>query len=292
MRKTLAIAQATALEILSEPLTLLIFLAFGAVAVFAPTFHYHQFGEPTRMARDAGFSAILVAGALLAVFSTIRAWRREIETGTLEMALAHSVSRTRFFLSKCLGAFVSIALVMATLLFLSVVLVEGAAVGGRLAERTGDLARVWGPCVALAVAVLVLPLVLSAFLNRFFAVRFALSALLLALLLAASGALYFLVRDFKTLAPLFPAALPLFFLAALFTSAAGTFALFAKSSVAATWTGLFILLFLPFIGNYALSDALANGGSVTVSYVALSFFATLPALAAFLVLGSYRMTRI
>ena len=292
MRKTLAIAQATALEILSEPLTLLIFLTFGAVAVFAPTLHYHQFGEPTRMARDAGFSAVLVAGALLAVFSTIRAWRREIETGTLEMALAHPVSRTRFFLSKCLGAFASITLVMATLLFLSVILVEGAAVGGRLAERTGDLARVWGPCVALAVSVLVLPLLLSAFLNRFFAVRFALSAILLAFLLAASGAFYFLTRDFMPLASLLPAALPLFFLAALFTSAASAFALFAKSSVAATWTGLFILLFLPFVGNYALSDALACGGSISLSYVALSFLATLSALAAFLVLGSYRMTRI
>ena len=93
MIKFFSILKATALEILSEPLSLLVLLAALAMTVFAPAFHYHQFGEATRMARDAGFSALFACGGVLAVFTTIRAFRREVETGTLEMALAHPVSR-------------------------------------------------------------------------------------------------------------------------------------------------------------------------------------------------------
>ena len=54
MRGIMSVAKATALEILSEPLTLLVLLAALTMAVLAPAFHYHQFGEATRMARDAG----------------------------------------------------------------------------------------------------------------------------------------------------------------------------------------------------------------------------------------------
>ena len=57
MRRFIAIAKTTALEILAEPLSLLVLTASLALAVFAPAFHYHQFGEPARMARDAGLSA-------------------------------------------------------------------------------------------------------------------------------------------------------------------------------------------------------------------------------------------
>ena len=99
-----SVAKSTALEILSEPMTLLVLLAALSLAVLAPAFHYHQFGEPTRMARDAGFSALFVCGTVVAVFGTIRTFRREIESGTIQMALAHSISRGAFFLAKATGA--------------------------------------------------------------------------------------------------------------------------------------------------------------------------------------------
>ena len=93
MRPYVSITQATALEVLSSPLSLLVLLAALAMEVFAPVFHYHQFGDATRMARDAAISALFTCGAVFAVFGAIRSVRREIETGTQEMALAHAVAR-------------------------------------------------------------------------------------------------------------------------------------------------------------------------------------------------------
>ena len=260
-------------------------LASLTLAVFAPAFHYHQFGEATRMARDAGFSAVFVVGGILAVFGTIRAFRREIESGTLEMALAHPVTRRRFFLFKTLGAFAPTALVMLAVFATSLVAVEGAAVGGRIAERTGDIARVWGPCVAVGAAVIVLPLVIGALLNRFLRFRFVLTGVLATVLLSVAGAVWVLARDAPTLRPLFAAALPLAFLTALFAAAAAAFSFRFRANAAAALTGLVALGFLPFAGNYYLADAVANGGTVSWTYVGCSWLALLPALAAFLVLG-------
>ena len=49
MRKFASIAWATAIEILDDPLSLLVLLSSAALLVLAPTLHYHQFGEVTRM---------------------------------------------------------------------------------------------------------------------------------------------------------------------------------------------------------------------------------------------------
>ena len=118
MSRLRSIAYATALEILSEPLSLLVLLAALVLTVLAPAFHYHQFGEATRMARDAGLSSVFICGAVIAVFGTIRSFRREIESGTMAMALAHPVSRTDFFLAKAIGAFAACVAIGALAWFL------------------------------------------------------------------------------------------------------------------------------------------------------------------------------
>ena len=130
---------------LSEPLALLTLLAALAIEVLAPAFHYHQFGEATRMARDAGLSSLFMGGSVFAVFVTIRAFRREIESGTMEMALAHPVSRAGFFLGKALGAVLAYLAFAAVVAATALVMVEGAAVGGAIAKRSGDIARIYGP---------------------------------------------------------------------------------------------------------------------------------------------------
>ncbi len=290
MRKAFAIAHTTALEIVSEPLTLLTLLAALVLAVFAPTFHYHQFGEATRMARDAGFSAVFVGGGVLAVFGTLRAFRREVESGTLEMALARPISWRLFFLSKAAGAFFAASLVMATVFATALVVVEGAAVGGRIADRTGEIARVWGPCVAAGSAVIVVPLGLGAALNRLARFRFVLTAVALAAATSAVAAGWALARDARTLLPFVPAVLPLCCLTSVFTAASASLALRFRANAAATLAGLVVMAFLPFAGNYYMADALSNGGRVSWAYAGLSALAALPALAAFLVLGCREKT--
>ena len=264
---------------------MLILLAALALAVFAPAFHYHQFGEPTRMARDAGLSALFTCGSVLAVFGTIRAFRREVESGTLEMALAHPVSRGGFFLAKTAGAFVAYLAFAAIVFGTSLTIVWGADVGGRLAARTGDLAQVFGPALAAGVSVILLPLVAAAALNRFARFRFVLTAFACALALALAlggGALALAPR---LLARFLPVALLLAFPALVLLAAAAAFSLRFRANAAASAVALVFAASLPAVGNYYLSDALSEGGAVPWAYVGLAALAALPAVAAFLLVG-------
>ena len=286
MVKFFSILKATALEILSEPLSLLVLLAALALAVLAPAFHYHQFGESTRMARDAGFSALFTCGSVLAVFGTIRAFRREVESGTFEMALAHPVSRATFFLAKTAGAAVAY-LVFALIVFgTQLAIVWGAAVGGILAARSGDVASVFEPALAAGVAVIVAPLVLSAILNRFAHFRFVLTSFVIALVLAllCAGAALAIAPDL--LAPYPAAAILVACPALVLLAASAAFALRFKANAAASAVGLVFAALLPSVGNYYLSDALTNFASIPASYVLLAIAAALPAIALFLLIGA------
>ena len=279
-----AIARTTVVEMLSDPLALLVLLAALVMAVMAPAFHYHQFGEATRMARDAGLSALFTCGTVFAVFATIRAFRREVESGTLEMALAHPVSRTSFFLAKTLGAFLAYLVFLLVVMATSLTIVTGAAIGGDIAGRSGDIARLYGPCFAAGVAVIVLPLVAGAALNRFARFRFGLSSFASALLVScAAAAAFFRPTLFARLAPAFV----LVALVALVPlSAAAAFAVRLRANAAAAAAGLVFAISLPAAGNYFLSNALSNGGSISWGYVALAALAAVPAVAFFLVLGA------
>ena len=279
-----AIVKTTALEMLSEPLSLLVLIAALSIEVLAPAFHYHQFGEATRMARDAGFSALFTCGTVLAVFSTIRAFRREVESGTLEMALAHPVSRTGFFLAKTLGAFAAYAAFAAIVFATSLVMVAGAAIGGRIAAASGDVARIYGPCFAAGIAAIVLPLAVGAALDRFARCRFVPTAFLLSFLVSAASAARF--ADIPLLARLAPVSVLLALAAMVPLAAAAAFSFRFKANGAAAACGVVVAAMLPAMGGYFLSDALSSGGSVPWSYVGLAALAIAPAVLFFLVLGT------
>lgn len=237
------------------------------------------------MARDAGFSSLFTCGGLLAVFGTIRAFRREIESGTMEMVLAHPVSRSGFFFAKTLGALAAY-LVFALVVFLTTVtIVHGAAVGGDIAAQKGDIARLWGPCFAAGVGVIVLPLVLGAALNRFFQSRFTLSAFGLAVSLSAASVVFVLSRDSALVLRMLPVALLVGMLTSVLLVASAAFAVRMKAHAAATAAGLVFVALLPAAGNYYLADALTKGGCVSWGYVGLAALAILPADLLFLLLG-------
>ena len=285
MRVTSSIVKATAFEILSEPLSLLVLLAALVIAVLAPAFHYHQFGEATRMARDAGLSSVFTGGLVIAVFGTIRAFRREVESGTMAMALAHPVSRTEFFLAKTLGAGVAYVVFASVVFLTALVIVDGAAIGGAIAAKSGDIARLYGPNLAEGVGVIVLPLVVGAALNRFGSMRFVLSAFVIALLLSVVFAALSVVRGAAGLLRLLPVAALIVLFTSVPLAAAAAFAVRFKANAAASSAGLVLLLLIPAVGNYYLADALSKGGFVPWTYVGCAALATLPAVLLFLLLG-------
>lgn len=287
VRRSASVVRSTVLEILSEPLTLLLLLTALALAVLAPAFHYHQFGEPTRMARDAGLSALLTCGGLMAVLGVVRSFRREIESGTMAMALVHPLSRAGFFLAKVLGAFAAYLFFATIVFFVLTTVVEGAAIGGALARKTGDLARLWGPCLVAGVGVMVLPLAIGAVGNRFMRCRFVLTALVCALVLSVLSGGTVAVFDGPRVLRLLPVALLIVTGSAVPLAAAAAFAVRLKASAALAAVAVVVAAMLPAFGNYYLSDALSGGGSVSWRYTGLAVAAVLPAIALFLGLGAY-----
>jgi len=285
VRMALSIVKATALEILSEPLTLLVLLAALSLTVLAPAFHYHQFGDPTRMARDAGFSALFTCGSVVAVFGTIRSFRREIESGTVEMALSHPVSRTVFFLSKVTGSCLAYLFFSGVVFGVLAVIFEGSVVGGALARQTGDVARLYGPCLAGGVGVMLLPLVAAALLHRFLRRRFVFTALVGAFFLAAVGFAAAVCMGGADVLRLVPAAVLLLCPAVALLAASAAFSVRLRANVAATCAGAVFALSIPAVGNYYLVDALSGGGVLPWTYVGVAVAVTVPALSAFLLLG-------
>jgi hypothetical protein len=283
MRRWRAIVSAGFREILGEPLVLLVLLAALALSVLAPALHYHQFGEPTRMARDAGVSALLLGGAVVAVAGTLKTFRREIESGTASTALAHSVSRTEFFLAKTLGCALALGWFIATVSLVAITVVRGAAIGGEIAGLRGEVARVWGPSLSLALAVAVVPVSLAAVLNRFARFRFTLTANLFASLLAVAGVFYRFdgALALRHVSVFLLASAPLYFL----LSAVAAFSVRLKMPSATTASALVAAATLPASGHYCLSDAVADGAQIPLSYFAAALAAVVPGIAACLLAG-------
>lgn len=284
MKRLLTIAKATALEILSEPLSLLLCLSALALAILAPTLHYHQFGDVERMARDAGLSALFLGGTVHLVFGCVRSLRRELESGTAALAFAHAISRPQFLLSKFLGALAAYAVFALTVTAVALAMVAGMQAGGRIAEATGDIARVARPMLAAAAAVAVVAPVAAALLNRFFRFRFAYTANLL--LLAFSLVAAAVTADSATIVRMAPVAaltaLPAVFVASVAFAAAVRLRLNAAIACGAVAFAAQI----PFFGSYYLPEVLAKGGALPPLYAVLAVAALLPAVVAALLVAS------
>ena len=284
VRRFSAIVRATALEICSEPLALLLTLSAMALAFLAPSLHYHQFGDPKRMAMESGLSAQLILGFAYVVFCTVRAFRREIESGTLQMALAHSVSRGMFFSAKLLGAFLSYLVFAATVFPLTVTVTRGAAIGEIVARETNDIPMLFGPSAALATAAILAPLAVAALLNYGGRFRFTLTAT--ALLALAANLVQFVFFDGGLYARMLPLALLIACPAVVVLAAAAACAVKWRANVATAVAGTLCALMLPVFGNYYLPGALARGGSLPVSYLLLAGAVSVPLALAFALAGA------
>ncbi|MBR7180471.1 MAG: hypothetical protein IKD42_02470 [Kiritimatiellae bacterium] len=285
MRSFSSIARFTAREILSDPLSLLLTLAAAAVAFTGSVMHCHQFGEASRMARDASFSAILTGGILFSVFCTVKTVRCEFESSTLEMVLSHPVGRIRFFMAKTTGSVMALAVFLFTLSCLSLTIVRGAWIGGETALEKGDVASMWGPSAALAFAAFTLPLAFAAALNRAKGTRFVLAAMRTMPVLAAASVVYRF--DCAFVARHAPGLVLLFFPPIVFAAAAAAFSMRFGSGMAAFASIVLFAAAVPALGNYCLSNALSGGGTIPWRYVALAAAAAAPAVACFLAAGAW-----
>lgn len=100
-----AIAFATWVEAIQQPVALLVQLTGVALTLLVPVFQLHRFGEDGRLARDSGLSCMLVFGLVLAAGTAGRSVADEIARGTASAAIGKPVARATFLCAKWLGVF-------------------------------------------------------------------------------------------------------------------------------------------------------------------------------------------
>lgn len=265
MKPVKAIIKATALSIISEPLSLLLLLTALLVSTLAPAFHYHQFGDPTRMAKDAGISSLVVFALIFAATGAIKTFRREIESGTAALALSHAVSRRGFFVAKAFGVMGALSLFVLAVSANSVAIVNGASIGGKLAASNGDIARLYGPSFLIAVGVFLLPSIIAAILNRFARFRFCLTAFLLMVLFSCGSTMFRF--DSKLASEIFSldllSATPSFIIAAAASAYASRF----RINVASLLTMVTIGLMCPIMINYTQATSPLMSSIAAISLI-------------------------
>jgi len=103
LQQTFAIAKATVLESVQQPIAFLILTSGVLSVLLVPVFQFHRFSEDGRLARDSGLSCMLVFGLVLAVTTAGSALAAEITRGTAAAIIGKPVSRVTFIVSKWLG---------------------------------------------------------------------------------------------------------------------------------------------------------------------------------------------
>lgn len=103
MRQFLTIASNTFLELVRQPVFLLLMTASGAFSVFLAAVPYFGFGDDPKMVKDSVLAVMLLAGLVGAVLSASASVAHEIRTGTALAVLAKPVGRAPFVLAKYAG---------------------------------------------------------------------------------------------------------------------------------------------------------------------------------------------
>ena len=103
MRQFLTIASNTFLELVRQPVFLLLMTASGAFSVFLSAVPYFGFGDDPKMVKDSVLAVMLLSGLVGAVLSASASVAHEIRTGTALAVLSKPVSRAQFVLAKYAG---------------------------------------------------------------------------------------------------------------------------------------------------------------------------------------------
>lgn len=128
LRAFWALGVLTALDIVRQPIVLVLTLTSLVATTLVPVVHLHGFGEEGKLARDGGLAFHLSFGGFLAAYSAASVLRREVRCGTAAGILSKPVSRDLFFLAKLAG-------LLGVLLAFSVAATIATLLAERVAER-------------------------------------------------------------------------------------------------------------------------------------------------------------
>jgi len=103
MRQFATIAVNAFMELIRQPIFLLLMTTSGVFCVFLATVPYFGFGDDPKLVKDSVLAVTLLAGLLGAVLSASSSLAREIRTGTALAVLSKPVGRAQFLLAKYAG---------------------------------------------------------------------------------------------------------------------------------------------------------------------------------------------
>jgi ABC-type transport system involved in multi-copper enzyme maturation permease subunit len=103
MRQFIAIAVNTFMELVRQPVFLLLMSASAVFCVFLASVPYFGFGDDPKLVKDSVLAVMLLTGLFGAVISASASIAHEIRSGTALAVLSKPVGRARFLLAKYVG---------------------------------------------------------------------------------------------------------------------------------------------------------------------------------------------
>jgi ABC-2 type transport system permease protein len=112
MRQFITIAINTFMELVRQPIFLLLTTASAAFEIFLATPYYFAFGEEPKLVKNSVLAVMLLTGLFGAVLSASAALAREIRAGTALAVLSKPVGRAQFLLAKYAGLVMALTLMI------------------------------------------------------------------------------------------------------------------------------------------------------------------------------------
>ena len=103
MRQFVTIATNAFMELIRQPIFLLLMTSSAVFCVFLASIPYFGFGDDPKLVKDSVLAVTLLVGLLGAVLSASNSLAREIRSGTALAVLAKPVGRAQFLLAKYAG---------------------------------------------------------------------------------------------------------------------------------------------------------------------------------------------
>ena len=111
MRQFITIATNAFMELVRQPVFLLLVTASSVFEIFLATPFYFAFGDEPKLVKNSVLAVMLLAGLFSAVLSASASLAREIRSGTVLAVLSKPIGRAQFLLAKYLGLMVALTVV-------------------------------------------------------------------------------------------------------------------------------------------------------------------------------------
>src|SRR5271165_7064497 len=109
MRQFVTIAINAFMELVRQPVFLLLMTSSAVFEIFLATPYYFAFGDEPKLVKNSVLAVMLLAGLFGAVLSASASLAREIRSGTALVVLSKPVGRAQFLLAKYAGLALALA---------------------------------------------------------------------------------------------------------------------------------------------------------------------------------------